>query len=434
MNQLKRIINPKGLLIFLCLAAILLTAGAQKVSATEQKPYLIKVNRACNTITIYQRDEYGEYTVPVKAMACSVGVGSRTITGTFQTKERYRWKALMGDVWGQYATRIVGGILFHSVYYYKNGNPASLATKEFNKLGAAASHGCIRLTVEDAKWIYDNCPTDTTVIIYDNKKNPGPLGKPETIKIASSVRWDPTDPNTDNPYRVNLPKISGAKDITIEWGEEVDLLKGISAVSSVEVDITSKLEILGKVDYGKPGKYIITYSVTDELNRASIETITVTVNENLADPEIIGVKDLLVTDKDIIDETFALKGIEVVRGKAKLDQDQVKVTIEQNDEDDFSITYQVTIGKKTITKKAAVHIDNEAPVITGIKDMTIEAGEIPSKGYVLEGIAVSDNYTTVQNINFVTTIVESSDGTYLVNYVATDEAGNITSAKANIYN
>ena len=35
------------------------------------------------------------------------------------------------------------------------------------KLGRRASHGCIRLTVEDAKWIYDNCPAGTTVIIQD---------------------------------------------------------------------------------------------------------------------------------------------------------------------------------------------------------------------------------------------------------------------------
>ena len=30
-----------------------------------------------------------------------------TPLGTYQTMAKYRWKALMGNVWGQYSTRIV---------------------------------------------------------------------------------------------------------------------------------------------------------------------------------------------------------------------------------------------------------------------------------------------------------------------------------------
>lgn len=62
--------------------------------------------------------------------------------------------------------------------------------------------GCIRLTVEDAKWIAENCPSGTAVEIYD-ADDPGPLGKPETIKIDTdnpNKSWDPTDPDTENPW------------------------------------------------------------------------------------------------------------------------------------------------------------------------------------------------------------------------------------------
>ena len=34
-----------------------------------------------------------------------------------------------------------------------------------NTLGTPASHGCIRLKTNDAKWIYDNIDDDTKVII-----------------------------------------------------------------------------------------------------------------------------------------------------------------------------------------------------------------------------------------------------------------------------
>jgi hypothetical protein len=434
MNLLRRIIRPKGLLIFLCLAVILLAAGAQKVSATEQKAYLIKVNRACNTITIYGKDKNGEYNVPVKAMACSVGVSGRTITGTFQTKEKYRWKALMGDVWGQYATRIVGGILFHSVYYYENGDPASLATKQYNKLGTAASHGCIRLTVGDAKWIYDNCASGTTVIIYDDKGNPGPLGKPETIKLPTTVRWDPTDPSLDNPYHKNFPKFTGVGNFKMQWGKKVDLLNGVTAQSSLGEDITALIQVEGSIDSYTPGEYTVTYSVTDSLSRTETKTIIITVEECLADPEIIGVKDHLVTGDVIIDDAFARNGVEVYRGGLKLEDNLLKVTIEQLDEVDYKITYQVTIDDITVAANANVHIDKEAPVISGVKDFTLEAGEVPSIGYVLDGITASDNYSETDKIKLTAAVEENPDGTFLINYTAKDEAGNIATAKASVLN
>ena len=99
----------------------------------------------------------------------------------------------MGPSYGQYCTRIVGGILFHSVAGY-NYTSYNLPASEYNKLGQPASHGCVRLNVRDAKWIYDNCGLGMTVVIYDSSY-PGPLGKPATIKIPASQNWDPTDPN-----------------------------------------------------------------------------------------------------------------------------------------------------------------------------------------------------------------------------------------------
>jgi hypothetical protein len=36
-------------------------------------PYIIKVNRLANCVTVYTYDLYGEYTVPVRAMVCSCG-------------------------------------------------------------------------------------------------------------------------------------------------------------------------------------------------------------------------------------------------------------------------------------------------------------------------------------------------------------------------
>ena len=132
-------------------------------------PYLIKVNKTQNIVIIYKQDDSGEYTVPVKAMVCSVGKEGNTPSGTFKTSDKYTWRLLEGNVYGQYATRITGHFLFHSVPYFEKSKD-TLEYDEYNKLGVPASAGCIRLSVEDSKWIYDNCPTKTTVIMYESDK------------------------------------------------------------------------------------------------------------------------------------------------------------------------------------------------------------------------------------------------------------------------
>lgn len=164
-------------------------------------PYYIRINRKQNCITIYTLDENGEYTVPYKAMICSTGLYNATPRGVYQISTKYRWRELYGNVYGQYATRIHGGVLFHSVPYYYKSNSA-LCTEKYNKLGQQASMGCVRLTVEDAKWIAENCPAGTTVEIYDSD-DPGPLGKPEAVKIDTdnpNKGWDPTDSDENNPW------------------------------------------------------------------------------------------------------------------------------------------------------------------------------------------------------------------------------------------
>lgn len=164
-------------------------------------PYYIRINRKQNCITVYTQDDEGEYTVPYKAMICSTGLYNATPRGTYQISTKYLWRELYGGVYGQYATRIHSGVLFHSVPYYSRSKN-SLCTDKYNKLGQQASMGCVRLTVEDAKWIAENCPEGTKVEIYDDD-DPGPLGKPEAAKIdtdSPNKGWDPTDPDEDNPW------------------------------------------------------------------------------------------------------------------------------------------------------------------------------------------------------------------------------------------
>ena len=127
----------------------------------------------------------------IKSFKCSTGIESeKTPTGIFDVRERGAW--FFSDKYnqgGKYWVQFYGDYLFHSVPYNKDQSEVVDYT-----LGVPASHGCIRLKTEDAKWIYDNCPLNTKVTIYDSS-DPGPLGKPATIKIPAGQNWDPTDPN-----------------------------------------------------------------------------------------------------------------------------------------------------------------------------------------------------------------------------------------------
>lgn len=159
-----------------------------------KQSYYIHVNRKQCKITIFAKDGKKGYTIPVKAMTCSVGK-SKTPTprGTYYTQKKYRWRELMGPSYGQYCTKVVRGIYFHSVAGY-NKTSYNLSAYDYNKLGSPASHGCIRLCVRDAKWIYDNCKISTKVTI-DDKSDGCKFTKPKTIKIDAKQNYDPTDPN-----------------------------------------------------------------------------------------------------------------------------------------------------------------------------------------------------------------------------------------------
>ena len=98
----------------------------------------------------------------IKSFKCSTGIESeKTPTGIFDVRERGAW--FFSDKYnqgGKYWVQFYGDYLFHSVPYNKDQSEVVDYT-----LGVPATHGCIRLKTEDAKWIYDNIESGTKVII-----------------------------------------------------------------------------------------------------------------------------------------------------------------------------------------------------------------------------------------------------------------------------
>ena len=101
----------------------------------------------------------------IQAFPCSGGLPeSPTVIGIFKLQDRgnafYSARFCEG---ARYWIRIQDQYLFHSVPRDEEQN---ILLSELEKIGQAASHGCVRLYDEDAKWLYERIPEGTTVVIH----------------------------------------------------------------------------------------------------------------------------------------------------------------------------------------------------------------------------------------------------------------------------
>ena len=124
--------------------------------------YIVIVDRAAHRVGVFKGSKYNW--ADAKYYKCCVGKPSTpTISGTYYIKSRGKYfdTGTKGRCW--YFTQINGNYLFHSVIYDRQNSPKRIID---NSMDAAVSHGCVRLDLENAKWIYDNIPNNTKVIIY----------------------------------------------------------------------------------------------------------------------------------------------------------------------------------------------------------------------------------------------------------------------------
>ena len=135
---------------------------AQKAQdQTSNTNWLILVDTNKNRVEIL-KGEKGAWQVR-KYFKCTSGApGSRTVHGKFTIADRGK---NFGEDKGYtcwYWTQFYGNYLFHSVLY----NPGSMSSLQDGRLGINASHGCVRLALDNAKWINQNIPRGTKVWSY----------------------------------------------------------------------------------------------------------------------------------------------------------------------------------------------------------------------------------------------------------------------------
>ncbi len=91
--------------------------------------------------------------------------------------------------------------------------------------------------------------------------------------LGDFTSWADTKVYTTN----SKPKLTIPKSVSTKLGQEIDLNESYSAIDAEDGDITSNIEVSGKVNFNKTGKYPITYTVTDSDGNKVSKTRTIAV-------------------------------------------------------------------------------------------------------------------------------------------------------------
>lgn len=250
--------------------------------------------------------------------------------------------------------------------------------------------------------------------------------------------YDPTDKwCSRNPYNKKKPVISGAKNKSVKYGSTVNVKSGVTAVNTTGMSVTSKIKVtikykgkkVSKIDTKQPGKYKVTYKVTDQIGRTAKKTVTYTVQQDKTKPVISGVKDQVIGANTKLTRKIAINGVTAKQSGVTLSTKKIKVNIVTKKKY-YKVTYSVTSPYgKTAKATAKFTIDSKAPVFKGVSDREIEEDVIVDKDLALKGVSVTDDYTKKSKLTINVSIKDNKNNTYTITYTCEDAYGNVATKK-----
>ena len=232
---------------------------------------------------------------------------------------------------------------------------------------------------------------------------------------------------------LNEAPVIHATDKTITVGDTFDPMDGVTATDEEDGNLTSKIEVKkNDVDTTTPGKYEVTYKVTDSKGASFTKSITVTVNpkmEVLNAVPTIDAADKTITVGDTFDPMDGVTATDAEDGNLTS-----KIVVEKNDVDTtkagkYEVTYKVTDNQGatrtktiTVTVNPKMEVLNEAPTIDAA-DKTITVGDTfdPKAGVTAKDAEdgdLTDKIEVVKN-----TVDTKKAGKYEVTYKVTDSDG-----------
>ena len=232
---------------------------------------------------------------------------------------------------------------------------------------------------------------------------------------------------------LNEAPVIHATDKTITVGDTFDPMAGVTATDTEDGNLTTKIEVKkNDVDTTTPGKYEVTYKVTDNQGASFTKSITVTVNpkmEVLNEAPVIHATDKTITVGDTFDPMAGVTATDTEDGNLT-----TKIEVKKNDVDTtkagkYEVTYKVTDNQgATRTKTIAVTVNpkmevlNEAPTIDAA-DKTITVGDTfdPKAGVTAKDAEDGDLTNKIEVVK--NTVDTKKAGEYEVTYKVIDSDG-----------
>ena len=274
--------------------------------------------------------------------------------------------------------------------------------------------------------------------ILNNEVDTTKPGKYEVIyKVTDSkgASYTKSITVTVNPKMepINAAPIIKAEDKTLTVGDTFDPKADVTATDEEDGNLTDKIEVLkNEVDTTKPGKYEVTYKVTDSKGASRTKTITVTVNpkmEVLNAIPTIKAEDKTLTVGDTFDPKADVTATDEEDGNLTDKIEVLKNEVDTTKAGKYEVTYKVTDSKGasrtkiiTVTVNPKMETLNEAPTID-VTDKEITVGD---KFDPKDGVTAKDkedgNLTDKIEI-LKNTVDPSKPGVYEVTYKVTDSKG-----------
>ncbi|MCL2486896.1 MAG: L,D-transpeptidase [Oscillospiraceae bacterium] len=169
-------------------------------------PYFIYVEKGSHTISVFEKDDDGLYTILTNTWITATGrTRNLTPTGFFEIEGKEEWHHWSNlDEYSPYASKYAKGLYIHGpIYKYKRF--ADLIPRTYEALGTNATSGCMRTEVDACYFIYENCDIGTGIKIVEGS----PLGftaeKPpiETQMVNPSGEKDPPKPRKKKKKKTN---------------------------------------------------------------------------------------------------------------------------------------------------------------------------------------------------------------------------------------
>ncbi len=286
------------------------------------RPYYIEVDLTNQIITIHST-QTGNI---VRQFLCSSGDRKKeeTPTGIFYLPQKkdplereYWYYFSMYGCYAHYATRVFKGVLFHSIPYSRK-DESTISLTALEEFGRPASHGCMRLRVEDAEFIAKCCLAGTRVHIYHSNK------RDETTRMLLMEHSYTNEKGISYDYFMAISDQEGAlsngsegsevrdlqtrlRDLGI-FGGEIDGVYGGTTINAVR----DAQRLMGEEETGvaTPEFLQVIYS-----NDAPTDT-NVTITEGMSGPAVRKLqqqlKDLQLYDSDI-DGVFDVDVLEAAK-------------------------------------------------------------------------------------------------------------------------